>query len=155
MDRSYYEDKTILELRDMLRDRGESTSGSKAELVDRLVDLDEPQTVDLGPVEVDSHVDVVDEAVDDVAEVDETAAEVAVAEAGGYVSAVPVPAPSEADLLETCSVHGVLLVAGRCPVGGHDSTGWTPIEQPVVQVVSDRDDTFLPDETRGPASLED
>lgn len=148
MDRSYYEDKTILELRDMLRDRGESTSGSKAELVDRLVDLDEPQTVDLGPV------DVVDEPVDDVAEVDETAAEVAVTEAGGFVSAEPAPTPSEADLLETCSVHGVLLVDGRCPVGGHSNVGWEPLVKS-VQVVSDRDDTFLPDETRGPASLED
>lgn len=137
MDRSDYEDMTVLDLRDQLSARGLVVYGSKAELVDRLVEADEHQTVE-SPVDEPSH--------------DDHGSEPARVHAGGYVSVTAGVAPAP-DPIDTCSVHGAVLVDGVCPRDGHEGHGWT-VANPVAShpVVSDR--TFWPDETVGPRSAQ-
>jgi hypothetical protein len=159
MSKEEYEAKTVPQLREDLGDRGLPSEGNKAELVDRLVQDDredaEAKTAAELRDELRSEGEPVsgtkDELVDRVVELDEP--ETVEVYAGGHVM-VTTPAVPTPDAIETCSIHGAALVDGRCPVGGHEGTGWSQPEGPKAREV-DSDKTFWPDETRGPASAKE
>jgi hypothetical protein len=168
MGKSEYESYTVGELQDKLTDRGLSTEGRKAELVDRLVEADreaaEGQTVEELKDKLRDRDQPVsgtkDELVERLVEGDEDEEKDASALqgyreqrevlAGGHVIKVDVDPPTP-DPIDTCSICGAEV--GTCIHTDEDHTGvaWA-IAEPVEAPPARTDETFWPDETVGPRS---
>jgi hypothetical protein len=120
MAKSKYEDQTVEELRDELRDRDLQVSGNKDELVARLVEHDESDGAEASAVAEASTEAEERETGRSSAKSSKSESDKVEVHAGGHVILAD-PAPPTPDPIETCSVCG----RKECPHQSPDAVqGW-------------------------------
>jgi hypothetical protein len=113
---------TVEQLRDELRDIEEPVTGSKAELIERLIGAD---TGDAGSEKVTGASEVEAEA---PAPSKEAEPKRQARNIGGHVIYVD-PEPPTPDPIETCSICGQSLVDGQCPDHSGETSGWAVVPE--------------------------